>query len=144
MQKKKFKNIVGFETNKIIINKIKSNKSHISHIENNQIKKLNKNFVITDKLSLISKVDIIIICLPTPLKKSLSPDMSYISDCITVIKKYLKKYQLLILESTVYPGATNELITKGLETNSLLVKIFILVILQKEKIQATTCHHPLK
>ena len=110
--KKKFKNIVGFETNKIIINKIKSNKSHISHIENNQIKKLNKNFVITDKLSLISKVDIIIICLPTPLKKSLSPDISYIYLDHYVIKKYLKKYQLLILESTVYPGATNELITK--------------------------------
>jgi len=84
--KKKFKNIIGIENNKLIIQKIKKNESHISHIDNNEIKKLNKNFSITDKLNLISKLDIIIICLPTPLNKSLSPDMSYISICINKIK----------------------------------------------------------
>ncbi len=110
--KKKFKNIIGIEANKLIIQKIKRDKSHISHIKDNEIKELNKNFVISDKTNLINQVDIIIICLPTPLNRSLSPDMSFISKCMNEIKKYLKPYQLLILESTVYPGATNELIIK--------------------------------
>ncbi len=113
--KKKFKNIIGIETNKLILQKIKKNKSHISHIKNNEIKKLNRNFQISNKLSLINQVDVVIICLPTPLNKSLSPNMSYISNCIYKIKNYLKPDQLLILESTVYPGATNELIVKKIK-----------------------------
>ncbi len=113
--KKKFKNIIGIETNKSILQKIKKNKSHISHIKNNEIKKLNRNFQISNKLSLINQVDVVIICLPTPLNKSLSPNMSYISNCIYKIKNYLKPDQLLILESTVYPGATNELIVKKIK-----------------------------
>ena len=84
--KKKFKNIIGIENNKLIKQKIKNNLSPISHISDNEIKKLNKNFSITDKLNLINELDIIIICLPTPLSKNLSPDMSYISNCMNKIK----------------------------------------------------------
>ena len=64
----------------------------------------------------LTNVDIIIICLPTPLGKNLSPDMSFISKCIKEIKKFLKPNQLLILESTVYPGATNDVIIKKLKS----------------------------
>ncbi len=122
--KKKFKNIIGIETNKLILQKIKKNKSHISHIKNNEIKKLNRNFQISNKLSLINQVDVVIICLPTPLNKSLSPNMSYISNCIYKIKNYLKPDQLLILESTVYPGATNELIVKKIKKKFNIGKNF--------------------
>lgn len=122
--KKKFKNIIGIENNKLIIQKIKKNVSPISHIYNNEIKKLNKNFSITDKLNLINELDIIIICLPTPLDKSLSPDMSYISNCMNKIKRYLKSYQLIILESTVYPGATNELIINKIKKKFIVGQNF--------------------
>ena len=49
------------------------------------------------------------ICLPTPLK-NLKPDMSYVFNCVKKLKKIIKPFQLLVLESTVYPGATNQLI----------------------------------
>ena len=122
--KKKFKNIIGIENNKLIKQKIKNNLSPISHISDNEIKKLNKNFSITDKLNLINELDIIIICLPTPLSKNLSPDMSYISNCMNKIKRYLKSYQLIILESTVYPGATNELIINKIKNKFIVGQNF--------------------
>ena len=114
--KKKYKGIIGIEKNKFIIKLLKSNKSHISHISDNEVSKLKANFEITNKMKELTNVDIIIICLPTPLRKNLSPDMSFISKCIKEIKKFLKPNQLLILESTVYPGATNDVIIKKLKS----------------------------
>ena len=57
----------------------------------------------------LKSADIIIICLPTPLNNDKSPDMSYINDCRKSLFKFLKPNQLLILESTTYPGTTNDL-----------------------------------
>ena len=114
--KKKYKGIIGIEKNKFIIKLLKSNKSHLSHISDNEVSKLKANFEITNKMKELTNVDIIIICLPTPLGKNLSPDMSFISKCIKEIKKFLKPNQLLILESTVYPGATNDVIIKKLKS----------------------------
>ena len=114
--KKKYKGIIGIEKNKFIIKLLKSNKSHLSHISDNEVSKLKANFEITNKMKELTNVDIIIICLPTPLSKNLSPDMSFISKCIKEIKKFLKPNQLLILESTVYPGATNDVIIKKLKS----------------------------
>ncbi len=122
---KKFKNIIGIDKNKHIINKVKNNLSHISHIDKSKIKKLNKNnFLITNNLDIVKSLDVIIICLPTPLKSNLSPDMSFIKKCIMEISKYLTSNQLLILESTVYPGATNEIIINSLKKRFRIGKNF--------------------
>jgi len=122
--KKNYNKIIGFEKNKFIIEKIKKNISPISYIKSKEIKKLNSNFKITNQIKYISNADVIIICLPTPLKKNLSPDMTFISKCIGEIKKYLRPNQLIVLESTVYPGATEDLIVKKLKTNFQLGKNF--------------------
>ena len=94
-------------------NKIKILKKGLSYIKTNKLKnfkyfKNNKKNLSTN-YEILSKCDAILICLPTPLK-NLKPDMSYIFDCAKKIKNFLKPYQLLVLESTVYPGATDELI----------------------------------
>ncbi len=71
-------------------------------------------------------IDIIIIALPTPLKKINLPDLSYIEKCRDQIFKYIKKPTLIILESTSYPGTTRELFIKKLKKNILLGRdIFI-------------------
>ncbi len=71
-------------------------------------------------------IDIIIIALPTPLKKINLPDLSYIEKCRDQIFKYIQKPKLIILESTSYPGTTRELFIKKLKKNILLGKdIFI-------------------
>ena len=113
LKKKKIK-IFGFDNNEEVINKIKSGKSYISDITNNQISVLKKENIHSIKdINLISKVDYIIICLPTPLKKN-KPDMSHVERAFKMFFPYLKKGQTIILESSVYPGATRKIFSNKL------------------------------
>ena len=72
--------------------------------------------IASSDFSLIKKANVIILCLPTPLKKNLNPDLSYIKKTFSKIRKYLKK-QLLCLESTSYPGTTREVFYSYLNQN---------------------------
>ncbi len=81
-------------------------------LDKNKIKKIlnTKKTLVSSNFKHIIKADIIIIALPTPLTKSLTPDLSYIKSCLKSIKPHLKKGQLISLESTTYPGTTEEII----------------------------------
>lgn len=105
--------ITGIETDNDKIDYLKKGKSYIPNIEKKNIlyfkknkKKISKNY------KLLSNMDIIFICLPTPLKQKNLPDMEILNKCIDNLKKVVKKNQILILESTVYPGATHELFNR--------------------------------
>ena len=74
--------------------------------------------------SLISEVDIVILCLPTPLKKNNTPELRFINDTLLQIKKYLRANQILSLESTTYPGTTEEIIAPILNKKFSLGKNF--------------------
>ncbi len=91
---------------------LKSGKSYIIDVKKSNIKKIIKNklLVPSTKFDVIKKVDIVIIAVPTPLRKSKDPDTSYITNAVNSIKKYLHKNMLIVLESTTYPGTTRELI----------------------------------
>lgn len=109
----------GFETfgfdidNKKILN-LKNGISYIDRIKNSDIKKLNKkHFFSTFKN--INICDIIIICVPTPLNSKNQPNLSFIKKTIKNISPFLKKGQILILESTSYPGTTRELVVNKLK-----------------------------
>ena len=95
------------------IKKINSLKRGISYIKNDNLKNFNyfkrHKDQVSNNYKILKNCDAILICLPTPLK-NLKPDMSYINNCVLKIKKILRPYQILILESTVYPGATEKLI----------------------------------
>ena len=95
------------------IKKIKSLKKGNSYIQNDNLKDFNyfkryKNQV-SNNYKILKNCDVILICLPTPLK-NLKPDMSYVFNCVSRINKIIKPYQVLILESTVYPGATDKIV----------------------------------
>lgn len=105
---KKYK-IIGFDINSKKIQKLKKNQSYISNIKNTDINILNnKEVILTSTFNQIKNCNVIIFALPTPLSDNKDPDMSYIKNAINLLKNYLSKNQLLILESTVYPGATEE------------------------------------
>ncbi len=107
--KSKLYKIIGIDTNKQKINFLKKNKSYISNIKNEEIKILNKNNnILTHQFSYIKNCDIIIFSLPTPLSSNKDPDMSYIENAVNLSENYFRKNQVIILESTVYPGATEE------------------------------------
>jgi len=100
---------VGFDTDKVKIQKLSSGQSYIKHISNEKIKvAVNNNLVITDDWSVISKTDVIIICVPTPLNNKNEPDLQFIRSTLKFIQPFFKDGQLLILESTTYPGTTEE------------------------------------
>ena len=121
--------VVGFDINKKVISNIKNGTSYIKNISNERIKvALKKNFRVTDNFKKIGLLDAIIICLPTPLDKHNAPDLSYISSTIDKILPFLKKNQLISLESTTYPGTTDEEIGNKLKLKNFdLGKNFFLV-----------------
>ncbi len=108
-KKKGFK-VIGFDNDKKKIKLLNKGTSYIERIKSRDVKLLkNSCFHSFEK---IFDCDILIICVPTPLTKNQTPDLSYIKETIKFAKKYLRKNQILILESTSYPGTTVEEIVK--------------------------------
>lgn len=106
--------IFGIDSDRNKIDYLKKGKGYIKIKNNNILNYFKKN---PDRLStnykIVSKCDVIIICLPTPLKaNSITPDMSYIFNCAKQLKKHIKKNHTVILESTVYPGASKDFLNK--------------------------------
>jgi len=114
-------NVTGIDKNLDKVNTINSGKSPIIDVSDEEIKHFQQNgkLVAVNDYSLVSELDAISICVPTPLRKTKDPDMSFIVDATKQIKKYLKRGQLIVLESTTYPGTTNELVQPILESSGL-------------------------
>ena len=103
--------VYGFDNDKLKIEKINKSKSYLSHINSREILNAKKNgFIATTDYSYTKKLDVIIICVPTPLTKNKKPDLTYIKSTISSILPYLREQQLISLQSTTYPGTTNEII----------------------------------
>lgn len=91
-------------------------------------------FVPTTDFSVLREVDTVSICVPTPLSKSRDPDISFILSATEEIRKYLHPGQLIVLESTTYPGTTDELILPELESSGLKVGRDFFVAFSPERI----------
>ncbi len=105
--------MTGIDIDNKKISDLKKNKSYISDISNNELlNNLNsiKNVNFSSTYDSINTSDVIIICVPTPLNKTKDPDISYIINATEQLAKYSLKNKLISVESTVYPGATEELI----------------------------------
>lgn len=100
--------VFGFDTNIDKIKIINSQKSYIERIAASEVCSLLKKGIVTNNFKNIINCDVIVICVPTPLKNKNLPDLSFIKKTFISIKKYLRKNQILILESTSYPGTTRE------------------------------------
>ena len=118
----------GFDIDQKKITNLRKSISYINYFAHKEIKKMNKKkFTPTVDFSLISKMDLIILCLPTPIKKNKSPDMSYILSSLKTILPFLKENQVLSLESTTYPGTCEEVILPLLNKKFNVGKNFYLV-----------------
>lgn len=103
---------IGFEVDSKKVDEINSGNSYIVDVPADAVKKCveDKTLKATLDFSELSNCDVIIICVPTPLRKTKDPDMSYILASGEEIQKYMKSGQLIILESTTYPGTTDEVL----------------------------------
>ncbi|MFH0931256.1 MAG: nucleotide sugar dehydrogenase [Candidatus Zixiibacteriota bacterium] len=115
--------VLGFDINKKKVDLINSGRSDIDDIKDEQVKKLVQKGLLkaTTNFALLRKADCISICVPTPLSKTKDPDVSYILSAVNQVRKYLHPGQLVVLESTTYPGTTEELILPILEETGLKV-----------------------
>jgi len=113
-------NVIGFDIDEKKIPMLNSGKSYIKHISEVRIKKSveSKKFKVTSYFTKLSECDAIIICVPTPLNEHREPEMKYIVDTAKTIQKYLKKGQLVTLESTTYPGTTEEILLPMFEAST--------------------------
>ena len=105
---------------------LKKNISPIHHIKNQHIKSISNKTNFYNDYKNINENDFIIICLPTPLNLKNKPDLSHIKNFFKIIRKDLKKYQTIILESTSYPGTTEEIFLNYLNKKFILGKDFFL------------------
>lgn len=114
---------VGFDIDESKASDILHGKSYIKTIGSEIITKALKtgNLDATSDMSRLKDMDAILICVPTPIDEYLAPNLSYVIDTCKMIFKYLKKGQLIILESTTYPGTTSDVVLPILESGGLKV-----------------------
>jgi UDP-N-acetyl-D-glucosamine dehydrogenase len=112
--------VTGLDIDENKVEALSKGKSFIKHIPDEKIQTLNEvgNFNASSDFSLVENLDCVLICVPTPLNKNREPDMSYIVYTSQQISHHIKKGQLIILESTTYPGTTQEVLLPELESRS--------------------------
>jgi UDP-N-acetyl-D-glucosamine dehydrogenase len=114
-------NVLGIDTDAQRVERIRHLKSYITDVSSACIGRIirRKVFSVSTDFNLLALVDVVIICVPTPLKRKYTPDISFIVSAVRSIAKHLHKDMLVILESTTYPGTTEELIKPELEKSGL-------------------------
>jgi len=115
--------VTGIEIDKDKVRMINQGKCYIQDIKQSELEELVKNnrLKATADFSVLKEMDAVSICVPTPLRKTRDPDISCIISAVEEVAKYLRPGQLVILESTTYPGTTREVILPRLEARNLRV-----------------------
>ena len=112
--------VTGFDVDVKKVEKLKKGESYIKHIDIAHLHGLLADkFSATTDFSMLRDVDCIIICVPTPLNKNREPDMQYVFTTAQTIAHYIRAGHLVILESTTYPGTTDEDLRTILEESGL-------------------------
>ena len=111
---------VGFDVQQSKVDMVNAGENYIGDVVDSDLKELVDSGMLraTTDFSQICDVDFIAICVPTPLDAHQQPDISYVRDSTVAISKYLKKGTMVVLESTTYPGTTEELLKPILEEGS--------------------------
>jgi UDP-N-acetyl-D-glucosamine dehydrogenase len=113
--------VFGLDKDADRVNRVISKKSYIADISTRQMAETvsSGRLVASTDFSVLKEADIVIICVPTPLKRKYTPDVSYITSAVKELRQYLTKDTLVVMESTTYPGTTRELIQPELEKTGL-------------------------
>jgi UDP-N-acetyl-D-glucosamine dehydrogenase len=115
--------VIGFEKSERVASLVNAGESHIGDVAATHVAKLRENGLLeaTTDMSRLSECDVISICVPTPLGKTKDPDMSYVVAATEAVAESLRPGQLIVLESTTYPGTTREVMLPKFEDRGLVV-----------------------
>lgn len=111
--------VTGFDIDAEKVKALEEGRSYIKHIDSSSIKDCSLSFHPTSDFSLLAGMDCIIICVPTPLNRHREPDLSFVLNTTRIIARHLRAGQLVVLESTTYPGTTDEDMRAILEEGGL-------------------------
>lgn len=115
-------NVIGLDSSKKRIARLKKGESYIGDMKDEDIAEASSTgkFSVTANNKALSKCDVIIICVPTPINKALKPDISYILSAAKTVKENFRKGQLVVLESTTYPGTTRDILLPTISGKTFL------------------------
>ena len=115
---------IGYDIDQKKIDSLQEGQSYIEHIPSDWIQQWQseEKFEATADMSRLSEADVVLICVPTPLSDSRDPDLSYVEGTTRWVSKALRKGQLVVLESTTYPGTTRDIMLPILEQSGLKVE----------------------
>lgn len=113
--------VIGFDLDQSRVDAINDGRSYIPDVPTENVGSLVKSgkLAASTEFANLAKTDAVIICVPTPLRKTKEPDISYILAAAEQVKNYLHSPQLIVLESTTYPGTTDEVLLPMLEETGL-------------------------
>ncbi len=125
---------IGFDIDEAKVSDLNQGHSSIEHISDSRlIDIVNSGASATTDFSRISECDALILCVPTPLNRHREPDMSFVTGTTNMLKPYVRKGQIISLESTTYPGTTEEELLPRLEENGLKVGRDIFLVYSPER-----------
>jgi len=129
-------NCVGIDVDRGKVEMINRGESYIEDVPSEEVAELVRTGRLraTTDYCVVRDLDVVDICVPTPLRKSKEPDMSYVNAAVEEISRYIRPGQLVILESTTYPGTTEELVKPKLESSGLKVGEDIFLAYSPERI----------
>lgn len=126
--------VLGFDIDGDKVDKLNRGESYIEHIAASKIAQARtQGFEATTDFSRITEADAIILCVPTPLNKYREPDMSFVINTTDAVKPYLRKGHILSLESTTYPGTTEEELLPRMQESGLRVGEDIFLVYSPER-----------
>ena len=125
--------VLGFDVDEKKNVALNEGKSYIDHIASSQITQVQQLIHATSDFSMSSEADALILCVPTPLNKYREPDLSYVTQTMDMLVPYLRKGQLVSLESTTYPGTTTEELKKRIEAAGFTVGEDIFLVYSPER-----------
>ena len=113
--------VVGVDSSETVVDVLNQGRSHIDDVDDSDVRKIvSKGFIATTSASCIATAEVVIICVPTPLDGELGPNLRAVEDAAREIAKQLQSGQLVVLESTTYPGTTEEVLVPILESSGLI------------------------
>jgi UDP-N-acetyl-D-glucosamine dehydrogenase len=125
--------VVGFDIDERKNIALNQGKSYIEHISSEQISRVQHLIRATSDFSLSADADALILCVPTPLNKYREPDLSFVTQTMDTLVPFLRQGQLISLESTTYPGTTDEELKTRIEKTGLVVGQDIFLVYSPER-----------
>lgn len=138
--------VMGFDVQKKKVDMVNEGRNYIGDIMDSDLKNLVKEGRITATFdySFIEDMDAVAICVPTPLDKYKQPDLSYVKSSTENIAKYMHRGMLVVLESTTYPGTTEEVVKPILESSGLICGRDFFLAFSPERVDPGNSHYKTK